>query len=264
MDSSLKPISINEVNCSTYLAWHSKIANEQFNQTHENWYNQTVAKILDYQNQSGFQKTINASLQNWADEYLAATGYPLLTSPTLKLVSKPYSSIKEKYFRINRECFEKNTVPKIRLPDIFTGINDIVRGTILVKYLDGVEFLLKKLINDANELSLNPKSKFEARDQGYFAAHFYYLQEIPIFMQDWEERRVKVKIEIQIATQLQDVIRQLTHKYYEKSRLLKCEKSEKPWQWEFESVEFFSNSMGHIMHSLEGMILEIRNNKLKG
>ena len=73
----------------------------------------------------------------------------------------------------------------------------------------------------------------------------------------WDTERVDVSIEIQITTQLQEVIRKLLHKYYEDRRKRIIEEDIK-WQWNYKSDEFIANYLGHILHYVEGMIMEIR------
>jgi hypothetical protein len=56
---------------------------------------------------------------------------------------------------------------------------------------------------------------------------------------------------------LQEVLRKLLHKYYEEKR--KREKREDiSWQWDYKSEEFAVNYLGHILHYIEGLILEVR------
>jgi len=84
--------------------------------------------------------------------------------------------------------------------------------------------------------------------------------EIPKFPYDTE--RVVVSLEIQITTQLQEVIRRLLHKYYE-SRRMDMEEEESKWQWNYRSDEFVANYLGHILHYVEGMIVEVRERQKK-
>ena len=62
-------------------------------------------------------------------------------------------------------------------------------------------------------------------------------------------------MEIQITTQVQELILNLLHKYYERRRN-KIEPDN--WQWDHASDEFATNYLGHILHYVEGMIVEVR------
>jgi hypothetical protein len=49
----------------------------------------------------------------------------------------------------------------------------------------------------------------------------------------------------------------LLHKYYEDKRKGIREEDIK-WQWDYKSDELATNYLGHILHYVEGMIMEIR------
>jgi len=104
---------------------------------------------------------------------------------------------------------------------------------------------------------------FEAREEGYYACHVYTKQEFEIPAVDWDTERVEAYIEIQITTQLQEVIRRLLHKYYEKRRMGVRDEDMK-WQWDYEGDEFVANYLGHILHYVEGMIMEVRKRQKEG
>ena len=74
----------------------------------------------------------------------------------------------------------------------------------------------------------------------------------------WESTKTEISLEIQITTQLQEVIRKLLHSFYEERRSEKPQKNKRQWQWDYRSEEFGANYLGHILHYLEGMIVEIR------
>src|SRR5207247_399114 len=98
--------------------------------------------------------------------------------------------------------------------------------------LDGVDFLFSKLAEVATGNGLQHNIDYEARDEGYYAGHFNVRMDFSIPRPDWDTETVNVAIEIQITTQLQEVIRKLLHKYYE-TRRLSATKPSKPWQWEY-------------------------------
>ncbi len=132
-----------------------------------------------------------------------------------------------------------------------------MRTLIRVKYLDGVEFIVNK-ITSLCECNMNSiECVFEARNEGYYAAHLYTKDEFEIMGINWKPQKVTGTIEIQITTQLQELIRTLLHKHYEHRRLLPSG-SVDLWQWNYNSDEFATNYLGHILHYVEGMIMEIR------
>ncbi len=98
---------------------------------------------------------------------------------------------------------------------------------------------------------------YEAREEGYYAAHLSTEYECEIPKESWDTKRVRARIEMQVTTQLQEVIKNLLHKYYEERRVT-AKASELKWQWDYKSEEFATNYLGHILHYVEGMIMDIR------
>jgi len=127
----------------------------------------------------------------------------------------------------------------------------------VVKYLDGVDFLVAAMQSTCADSKLDSRQYFEAREEGYYAAHFYVYREFEIPKITWDTQKVTTSIELQITTQLQEAIRQLTRKYYEERRQ-RLKAPDTKWQWDYTSEEFVPNYLGHILHYLEGMIMEVR------
>ena len=75
---------------------------------------------------------------------------------------------------------------------------------------------------------------------------------------------IEFSFEIQVTTQLQDVILKLTHKIYEDRRQKGKDDSNKMWQWDYESEEFSANYLGHVLHYIEGMIMGVREKQRGG
>jgi hypothetical protein len=187
-------------------------------------------------------------------ENLSIKGFPLLMSKEVNLLHKSWESFYLKSFR--RNILENKNFPKApnsgwHYPntDDF-NLNDVFRCMVIVKYLDGVKFLESKQKEYFNKQKINYNTAFEARDYGYYACHSYLNIAYP-------NNKINYKIEIQITTQLQENIKQLTHKFYDSRRREKIDKSEK-WQWNHNSPEFDANYLGHILHYLEAVILRLR------
>jgi ppGpp synthetase/RelA/SpoT-type nucleotidyltranferase len=185
------------------------------------------------------------------------------TPPELK--TKPFDSFLNKTFR-------KNVVNNIKWPEPpdggwilpnnwFQHINDMVRTYLVVKYLDGVNFLVSNLEELCYETECPCKVDYEAKQEGYYAAHVYVSFTCDIPRPDWDTKKEAILFEIQITTQLQEVIRRLLHKYYERRRA-EVSKADITWQWDYKSEEFAANYLGHILHYVEGMIMDVRDKKL--
>ena len=228
-------------------------------QTH---YDSVTAKIKQDFEKTIFWVQITESLRKYDQEYLLKTGYPLLIStfePELQI--KTFESLLLKTFRkniIENELFPDEPKDGWILPkNWYSRINDILRTLFVVKYFDGVEFMISKIESLCAQHSMKCRVFLEAREEGYYAAHLYTKQNFEIPKVNWDTERVDVPIEIQITTQLQEVIRKLLHKYYERARK-RIRKEDVKWQWDCKCDEFAANYLGHILHYIEGMIMEIR------
>jgi len=133
-----------------------------------------------------------------------------------------------------------------------------VRTTITVKYLDGVPLVLEKLKTMANEAALTFDDQLEARIDGYYGAHFNCFKDCELFTIEWSNTTQRISLEIQITTQIKDVIKSLLHKYYETGRMRSRVSSIIDISWNYENEEFITAYLGHILHYVEGMIINVR------
>ena len=219
--------------------------------------------------QTYFWKCLKKELEESEAAYrLKTNGYFLLMikPEELDLDIKGFDSFFLKTGR--RNAFENKNWPSepdggwVTPENWFSKIDDIVRTMVVVKYLDGVELLAVKLKQICDSSGLTSKIDLEASEEGYYAAHLYLEKEYSIPTLEFDNEKVNIKVEIQITTQLQEAINKLTHKYYEERRR-KVKSSDSKWQWRYESDEFIPNYLGHILHYIEGMIMEVRNREMK-
>lgn len=230
----------------------------------ETHYESAVSKIRQDLENSDIWIELIKNLNEYGAEYHIKYKYPLLMPGMIpKLYTKPFNSLIEKAFR--KDILENKNWPKPSDPEKgwitpsnwFFRINDIIRTMVVVKYLDGIGFIADKIRLLSEKYGLEYKIDWEARDVGYYAAHQYIKKEFEIPNIDWNTEKISTLIEIQITTQLQENIRSLLHKHYEERRKRVSEEDTK-WQWNYKSEEFAANYLGHILHYVEGMILEIR------
>lgn len=254
-------------NIDDYKKWLKDSLQIKIDTRTENHYNSVATKIKSDFEKSQVWSDINQELNNFGVEYLAKTNYQLLITDFKPiLVTKTFSSFLEKSFRknviLNKNFPSPPNTGWVTPENWLENTNDILRTYFVVKYLDGVEFLMKKLEDCIIANSLTCNNSFEARDEGYYAVHLYtkYIFDVPKL--NWDTEDKKIMIELQITTQLQEVIGKLTHQLYE-GRRVNQDKSDKKWQWNYESEEFTTNYLGHILHYVEGMIMEVRNKQLK-
>lgn len=179
---------------------------------------------------------------------------------------KPYKSFIEKTYRfnvLNNQKWPNEPNGGWIFPEKwFLKINDLVRTTFVVKYLDGVDFLVQKITDNCRTCNLTPDISWEARNEGYYAVHINVRQSYKVpSINLLDTQNINISFEIQITTQLREVIKRLLHTYYEDKRkgIINNEK----WQWDYRSDEFSTNYLGHILHYVEGMIIDIRERERK-
>lgn len=260
--SAAEPASVPKPSLDEYKQWltvdHSHdLAKEKSR------YEQVAVKAKSDVEESNFWRALLSTTPEADDEYTAQTAYKLFSSAEQykpQLFRKSWSSFLLKTYR-------KNVVTNFNWPsppvegwlnkeNWFERVNDIIRTTMVVKYLDGVEFLAGSIAKIASGEALPFRCDFEAKDEGYYAAHVYVTVEVDVPSFTWDTVRLPLQLEIQLTTQLQDVIRRLTHTDYEQRRV--TAPSNIAWQWQYRNEQFVPNYLGHILHYIEGMIMEVR------
>lgn len=251
----------------TYPKWFKEQFNIELHSKSANIYEYVIQKLYKDVENSPFWNGLQDNLENYNDEYYLKNGYTLLRVEPLKVFSKAYASVLNKSFRKN--VLNNNSFPDeplngwVKPENWFYKIKDLLRTSITVRYLDGVEFLANKIQDLAKQNNFTFEVDYEARVEGYYAAHITLVGKQTIVDENWNSIEVDFPMEIQITTQLQEVIKGLLHKMYEDARIESLNKNSQKWQWDYKSKEFSSNYLGHILHYVEGMILEVRDKQNK-
>jgi hypothetical protein len=223
-------------------------------------------------NGSPIWQSVSRNLSRIDDEYRLSTNRNLMMSFAMpNLFVKPYESFLSKTYRYNvlkndrfpnpprNHITKKNEwiTPRNWYSD--ERMNDIVRTMFIVKYLDGVPFFGDHLSHICKTANISEEIKLLAWDTGYCAGHFYvpFSTEVPA---EVGTQVVTARIEIQITTQIKELLNELTHKEYERSRMVARDSNEK-WQWDYKSDGFQVNYLGHIAHYLEGVIIQLLDKK---
>lgn len=234
---------------------------------------ETVANQMKaaFQRSSFWSELSRQKLKDFDEDYrLAYPDYPLLmTAAAPQLQTKSFESFLGKTFRINvlhnknwpKEPIWLNQKTWILPRNWFSRINDVVRACVVVKYFVGVRFLASRPEGECANHDLRCDIAFQARDEGHYAAHFYAKYECTVMPMDGVSERIPTTIEVQITTQLQDAIRALLHTHYESRR--EQPTASHDWKWDHTSNEFATNYLGHILHYVEGMIVELRDRQRK-
>jgi ppGpp synthetase/RelA/SpoT-type nucleotidyltranferase len=214
-----------------------------------------------------FFSELQTQLENWDQEYLANTGTRLLmkSSPP-ELVQKPYESAVDKSFRVNVLWNENFPEPPkkgwITADNLYFYFNDLIRCSIACCFIDGPRYLTDLLMKFAKDHDLERRRYSQERDDGYYAYHYYVKFPLNLLNSNWDEIESYIEVEIQVTTQLQDVLRSLTHNFYKASRILP-EKDSSKWKWDFKSNRFRVGYLSHTLHLLESIILESRDEVTK-
>lgn len=193
-------------------------------------------------------------------QYQVDTRFLLLNvDQPLVLHRKPFQSYLLKTFRKNclSPSWPYKPEPNWFLPDrCIPEINDLIRTRLIVRYLDGVEYLLNRIQASAESNGLAFRSDMEAKEDGYYAAHAYLSFTCDVPTEAWVVAPTTISIELQITTQIQEVISNLTHQVYEQRRAELAPRDK--WQWNYRSPQFKTNYLSHILHYMEGMIMDVR------
>jgi len=257
-----KPQTIDE-----YIEWLRNYRKVEISELTRDRYNSVANSMRQDFDSSKFWNGLLNSLRGYDHEYQKITGCDLFIprfEPELKV--KPFKSFLEKTYRKNvldNTAWPEEPGSEWIIPDVwFSQINDIVRTLFIVRYFDGVKFLIGKVEELCKKHTIELEVDYEAREEGYYAAHLYLKTEYEVPRKLWDTKRIFASVELQITTQLQEVIRRLLHSYYEKKRIM-VEKPVEKWQWDYKCEEFCVNYLGHILHYVEGMIVEVREKQKK-
>lgn len=255
-------------NIEQYKKWLKDTHNVEVSDRMTNYYQTVAVRVADDFSASPLWQRLGQDLRSINQAYYLKTNYYLLFENTLpKLDRKSFDSFLLKTFRINVVAngrWPASPNGGWLLPDNwFSRVNDMVRTCFVVKYLDGVQFLASQLSERSLDVRYKCSVDYEAKEEGYYAAHFYVRFPCEIPLPNWKPKDEVISIELQITTQLQEVIRRLLHKYYERRRAHQPSTDLK-WQWDYKSDEFGANYLGHILHYVEGMIMEARDKKREG
>lgn len=210
---------------------------------------------------------LQTQIEKWDREYQERTNTRLLmVSSPPELLQKPYESAVDKSFRVNilwNENFPE--MPKkgwVTTENVYYYFNDLIRCAIVCRFIDGPRLLTDELMRFAKDLGLERRRYSQEREEGYYAYHYYVRFPVQLLDSNWSEFESHLEAEIQVTTQLQDVLRSLTHSFFKENRILPEQDSSK-WKWDFRSNRFRVGYLSHTLHLLESIILESRDEATK-
>ncbi|CAI9008468.1 hypothetical protein [Pseudomonas chlororaphis] len=251
-----------------YIDWAAANINSPLKeQKIESLYDTNMNNIFNGVSQHQFFVGFSRKSKEWQKKYRENTNTELFTdSDEPKLIVKPFASTVEKTYRQNI-LWNKNfpEQPKTGWYDhqnIYSKLNDLVRGSLVCRFIDGPSFVADSINEYAKEHGLQTRQYTQERDDGYYAFHIYIKFPVTVIDLQWNKTEINTEVEIQITTQLQEVLRSLTHKFYESQRLISSPDKGK-WKWDFTSSRFKVGYLSHTLHLLESVILESRDRVMK-
>ena len=246
-----------------YIVWARDSLGVDFNERSvELSYDLNATFALATAQGHGFFKELDNLLRESSEAYQTRKGADLFMGglPRVKPVLKSYTSAVNKSFRHNiiwNKNFEDPPEGGWATPaNWFSIFNDIVRSTVVCKFIDGPQFLAERLKAHAAALGVDSEYTSQQKDDGYYAYHFYVNIPVELLI-NGAPSVVNVKVEIQLTTQLQEVLYKITHRYYEHLRNQRAADPSK-WKWEVNSNRFRAGYVSHTLHLLEAIILELR------
>jgi ppGpp synthetase/RelA/SpoT-type nucleotidyltranferase len=185
------------------------------------------------------------------------------TSETAQLIlrQKPFESVVNKIYRLN--CLWNRSWPEapskgwVTHDNCYVRLDDIIRGILTSRYLDGPEQVCREIVEAAKETGLEAWAAPKATDAGYYPWHAYVKMPAQIFI-GGEVTDVAFIVEVQTVTLLQSALGDLTHKLYAQRRE-STEPHRVKARWDYDSVQFRAEYLGHALHLVDAMIVELRN-----
>jgi len=227
----------------------------------EDQYRRVVASILRQFESGRYWKNVLTMLPELESEYYVDTGFLLTSSVVPDMIDKPWASFWQKTFR--RNVTENNRWPRPPVGGWLTPehwliqIGDAVRTRIVVRYLDGVEGVVDLLQSAAKGTRWRPTSTLQATREGYYAAHVSIVGRYEVPKATFDTDSVRARVEVQVTTQVKDVIQELLHKYYDERRRSTDPAPDAP-EWDYLSDAFRTTYLGHLAHHMEGLIMDLR------
>lgn len=252
-----------------YKAWLGTRFKTNVTSRYPTYYATVASEMVRQLGASGFWRNLVARLQSIDDQYRVARGVGLRTSDPPVLVAKPWSSFLDKTYRLNVLANHRWPEPPedgwLTPEDWLGRIGDIVRTTLYVRYLDGVEFLADHVRRVAEDCGCGCVVEYQPGDDGYYALHLDVDAEFEIPRREWDTMRLKTTVELQITTGVKGLIKELLEERYRKTRLeAPSAAPAKPIAWMLGTDAFSLSYLGHVTHYIEETIVRLRDKKEGG
>lgn len=210
-----------------YHAWLDEVWYGDTRELREGRFLHQQGDLREAFERSRYWSEVARRLHDWSGAYRTQEGALLFHgAPALpKLASKPWQSFLSRTWRQNVLWNPNWPEPPEEgwwLPDNwFERAKDIVRTRFVVRYMDGVPELAKNLVTCATQrrFKLDARIEPEAKRDGYYAFHVLVRQPFATEAIDYDGKQKRTSfVEIQVMTELAEVVSQLTHPSYESRR----------------------------------------------
>lgn len=185
----------------------------------------------------------------------------------INIVSRDFQLFVKSYPSIISKLFRQNVLSNRRFPqplkggwigprNMFGRINDLVRSTIVCRHIDEPAKIAQEILKKTSTLGLKASARAQTKDEGYYAHHVYVSIPVSLVDEDWQQFSETLLLEIQITTEMQHMLYELTHRFYDRERN-QSPKDPHSWKWDYRSARFSASYLSHTLHLLEGMILQL-------
>lgn len=210
---------------------------------------------------STFWTELSRGLSELGSDYYVRTGGFLLGASSRPILEvKGWAPFWLKTYRknvINNPHWPRPPAGGWLLPqDWYGAIGDVVRTKVVVRYLDGISDVVQLIAERARLSGHRAAVAYQASEEGYYAAHVDVRRRFEIPRTDFDTERVASAVEVQVTTEVKDVVAELLHRYYDLRKASPTE--DEGWQWDYLSDGFRSRYVGHMAHYLEGVIMDLR------
>lgn len=248
-------------NVTQYRAWATRNKlGEQFGARDEGYYKAVLQASQSVIQQSPVWQSMPRQAREWSDKYKVRTGAQLFAvEPDFRLLEKEYSKAIEKNVLNNENVFP-NPPPGgwVTNDNWFSRLGDLLRFQMVVRFIDGIDVVMEGLEALATEgnhaISFERLSKMD----GYYACHANLWFDTLVPGRDWIPIPLRISVEIQIRTNMQEALWLLTHKFYEQERVKSAVTGPVAWQYEKAPDQFDCAYMAHLVHFVDAQVCRMR------
>lgn len=244
-----------------YESWLDSVLGVKNLKRHERHYETVTNQVLDSLLKSALWDDITKQIREINARYKIEKSFDLLAAEP-KLIKKPWKSFLEKTYRKNILTNELYPNPPedgwLMPPRWHFNIKDVVRTSIVIRYLDGIKIILDALTKIGADRDIYCTFDLDARIQGYYAAHFYYKVKCNHYTVDHDDAENEFFLEIQVTTQIKEIIKSLLHNIYKEERLGPSARSLSQLAWDYQHPSFVPAYLAHLLHYVESMIIQAR------